>query len=230
VRLAIIENGEIGQPVDVTDGKHNAYDPACCFDKAGNLFVAYASFEGQHVIRAQKFSARGEKDGEALMLSVNQLSCVFPSLCAAANGGIWFSYTCYDDIIHTKAGDHRFSVMQDPRYLAQSTFFQKRGRAYAGLLKNGIISVPPVGSGKGDAPPGAVFPSAGAAHTQIVETGQGRVYLLLRQRSSAKPVNFASADAPLKKRVILSPWANPTVMATWPSACWARKVGKHRCA
>jgi hypothetical protein len=199
VRLVMIENGKIGQPVDVTDGKHNTYDPACCFDKAGNLFVAYGSFEGQYVIRAQKLNARGEKDGEALRLSANRLSCVFPSLCAAANGGIWFSYTSYDDIPSSGAGGHQNSIMQDPRYMSQSSFFRKRARAYAGLLKDAVISIPPADEGAKDAPPGAVLPSTGVAHTQIVETSQGRVYLLLRQRSNAKPVSFASADAPLKR-------------------------------
>jgi hypothetical protein len=204
VRLVLIENGEIGHPVDVTDGKHNAYDPACCFDKAGNLFVAYGSFEGQYVIRAQRFSSMGEKAGEPVLLSNNDNFCLFPSLCQSEAGGIWFSYTAYDDMTGASgkegSGLKNPVMIDEPRYLAQSSFFRKRGRVYAGFLKDGAILIPAAVTGNGGVPPGAVYPSTGAAHSQILENSKGRVYLLFRQHGNQRLLDFAKADAPLNTK------------------------------
>jgi hypothetical protein len=196
VRFVLIEGGKIGEPVDVTDGQHNGYDPVCCFDKDGNLFLAYTSFEGQYVVRAQQFSKLGVKVGSPVMLSASDYSCIFPSIYPAQDGGVWFSYTSYDsdDTGLEKFGGHSSPpvMLNEPRYAAQTTFFHSRGRAYAGLLKDGAISVP-VDAKNG----GLLAESSGCAHTQIVENSKGRVYLLLRQHAQKQPVDFAKIENPL---------------------------------
>ncbi len=199
IRLSRMTNGKAGTPMTIVGGNGNVYDPACCVDEQGLLHVGYCAFsDGQYRILLQTFNADGSPLGAPVRVSDQANACVYPSVCPAPDGGVWFSYTCFNEG-HT--GESSFVKHQ--RFLAQRKFCTTQGTAYVGLLRDGRTFgvFAPVGgkAQQGYAAAGMVHGSRGAGHTQLLTDAAGRVHLLLRRhREAADPV-YADSDPPLAR-------------------------------
>ena len=133
-----------GDPVEVTDGSFNVYDPVVTRLADGTIVVLFCGFRhGNYRIYLQRLTAQLARDGGPVPLSDQAAPCVYPSVWPAREGGFWFSYTAFDVPIDRRAD--LVSLLAHPRHLLQRQMFTWCGRAYVGLWREGQ-TWSPVGS------------------------------------------------------------------------------------
>jgi len=178
IRLSKIFNSEFTKPVDVTDGSFNAYDPVCCVGKDGNIYVAFCAFAyGNYRIKVNVINPDSLSVTNSYEISNQTEACVFPSICTRKNGGIWFSYTCFDTPVQD---DETF--LKHKRFQSQRKFFASHGSLYTGILFDGktyAVSENHLVSG-----------SCGAGHSKVIEDKSGKLHILFRHHSDNSSITF----------------------------------------
>jgi len=207
VRIAGLREGRFTSPVDVTDGRSNAYDPACAVAADGTVYVVYCAFlGGNYCIVLQKVGPDGTAIGEARRVSTNHGPSVWPSVAGRTGAGAWISYTEFS------AGDNT-AFVQHGRSRAQHGFFGFRGESSvrAGVFDGEKLwapfAPPQPKAVQGPLAAMRVFGSSCAGHSHIFEDYQGRVRLIFRQHNPAGEVRFPEEDRKLDrgKEVPLQP-------------------------
>ena len=199
IRGALVRGDAVGEPFDVTAGAFNAYDPACCVAPDGRVHVIACAFlDGQYRIVVHVLDADGRAAAGPILVSGNPDACAYPSIWPRRDGGVWFSFTCFD-----VGGFSDWAFVRHHRYAAQHRIFRAQGTAYVGLLDDGktaAVYAPPVpGQQQGHCAAMTVVGSTGAGHSHVFEDPAGRVHLLLRQHAPIDPVPFEQEDPPLRR-------------------------------
>ena len=198
IKISKIKDEDFGNPIDITDGTFNAYDPVCCLANDGRVYVAFCAFEnGNYRIKISKLNPDNLSVEKSYDVSNQADASVYPSICGRKNGGVWFSYTCFDEPVEDDA-----TFLKHNRFQAQRRFFQTRGTIFSGALINGkTYAVVAPEDGKsfcGNVANMTVFGSSGAAHSKIIEDEVGRVHIIFRHYSIAPPVNYDYSNVELK--------------------------------
>lgn len=126
LRLSLVD-GSLGEPISVTDGTSNAFDPMCCYN-GDQLYVAYTSFyQGNYVIFLEVRKPAGELITGPIQISAESRACWYPLLYPQAEGGVWISYSLFpEDQFEEKYVKHH-------RRRAQYQYFGSWGEHRAGV-------------------------------------------------------------------------------------------------
>jgi len=204
VRLARVFDGRFGEPVDVTDGSFNAYDPDCAIGGDGIVYVAYCAFRGgNYCIMLQKLTLHGELLGEPERISLNQGACVYPSVAQRTSGGVWVSYTEYTSANSLAPSRQPRPFVQHLRSRAQHDFFSFEGisEVRAGIFDGerlwGVHAPDQAGIHPYRSAAMHVFGSFYAGHSHIFEDAEGRARLLLRRHGSGGDIHYEDEEQPL---------------------------------
>ncbi len=198
IKISKIINSDFEEPVEITNGTFNAYDPVCCVGNDGKIYVAFCAFEhGNYRIKIAEVNQQ-KLSIEKIFDVSNQIdSCVYPSICSRKNGGVWFSYTCFDTPVQDDA-----TYLKHLRFQAQRRFFQTRGTIFSGaLIKEKTYAVVAPKDGKsfcGNVANMTVFGTTGAGRSQIIEDEAGRVHIIFRHYSAAQPIDYDYCNKELK--------------------------------
>ena len=199
IKISKIINSDFSNPVDVTDGSFNAYDPVCCVADNGKIYVAFSAFEnGNYRIKVNEIDPDSLTIVKSYDISNQADACVFPSICERKNGGIWFSYTCFDKLLQDDE-----TVLKHSRFQAQRRFFMTQGTIFAGAMIDGKTFAPLAPKdGKsfcGNVASMNVFGSSGAGHSKIIEDKFGRIHILFRHYSEEQPMIFDECNKKLNQ-------------------------------
>lgn len=206
LRLARLDDAGItADPLCFGPAGVNAYDPALAVAVDGSLYCAFCAYAwDSYRILLVRFTPDGAVCGEPLPVSHSASPCVWPSLWAAARGGVWWSFTCYAAPISARM-EHVESTayVRHERYRRQREFFGCRGVVYAGWCDGAGHWVT---MGKPEPHPlpfhvatGLVFGTEGAGHSQIIEDSAQGLHLLLRHYAPVEREAFRDqTDPPLR--------------------------------
>ncbi|QOV88156.1 TolB family protein [Humisphaera borealis] len=100
VYLRVGRNGTWGEPIAVTDGKHEYYRPAVAVDGNGKVWVFYSAHlgadatldHGNWELMARSFDADGKSGGAPINLSNGAGTDFMPSAATAADGRVWLAW------------------------------------------------------------------------------------------------------------------------------------------
>ncbi|NQT58019.1 MAG: DUF3604 domain-containing protein [Bacteroidetes bacterium] len=206
IRLSLIGDS-IGEPIYVTDGSSNSYDPVCCL--SGNrLYLAYTSFyRGNYVIFLEVRDLTGKLVTDPMQVSTESRACEYPSLHPRAEGGVWISYSLFpEDLFEEKYVKHH-------RRRAQHQFFgswsELRAGVYDGQNLIGIVASSPerIGSTGGWLTSWIVYGSRGGGRSRILEDSTGRAHLLFRQFTDSHYPNISCMT------LMDDHWTEPVVLS-----------------
>ncbi len=212
VLLSRIAGGRFGEPVAVTDGTFNAYDPGVAVATDGSPYVVFCAFlDGHYRIAARRLDGNGAPVGDVQRFSNGEHACVYPSVAARRDGGVWISYTHLKVLGEANVGGvPEIPCLQHYRAAEQHHFFRSHGIVCTGVLDGertfSPIAPPPgaawlKGPGRGGClAAGVVFGTLGAGHSRIFEDADGRVRLLVRRHQEpTEDPRYADDDDPLAR-------------------------------
>ena len=187
ILLSRFRGGRPATPVEVTNGDYNAYDPTCCIGPDGFIYVAYCAFkEGQYRIELQRLTEDGQLERALARLSNQATACVHPSICLRRDGGVWFSYTSYQEGIQEQA------YVQDLAHRGRKRFFEADTVLYAGCWDEAglhAVHAPPNPKNvQGLTAAMVVYGSGSADYGRVFTDSRGRVRLLMRRHAPGKAV------------------------------------------
>ena len=187
IKISKISDSKFSEPVDVTNGSFNAYDPDCCIDETGNIFVTYCAFaDGSYRIKVNEINPDSLAVIDSIDLSNQTEPSVFPSICTRKDGGIWFSFTCFDSPVE---GDQTY--LKHERFQSQRLFFASHGRIYSGVLLDKKIYSATKNLAVGE--------SRGAGHSKVIEDKAGKLHILFRHHGINPQVTFDSCNRILNR-------------------------------
>jgi hypothetical protein len=206
IRLSLVGD-LISEPINVTDGESNSYDPVCCIS-GDRLYLAYTSFfRGNYVIFLEVRDLTGKMVTAPMQVSTESRACEYPSLYPRAAGGVWISFALFpEDLFEEKYVKHH-------RRRAQHQFFgswsELRAGFYDGQNLIGILatSLERIGATGGWLTSWIVYGSRGGGRSQILEDTTGRAHLLFRQFTDGHNPNISLMT--LKD----DHWAEPVVLS-----------------
>jgi hypothetical protein len=197
-------SGKIEGTQLIGSARVNAYDPALAVATDGSVYCAYSAYsDDNYRILLARFTADGMACGELLRLSDSIFACVWPSLWPAANGGVWWSFTCFAALNsdHLVEGEG-VAYVKHARYLQQRHFFDRRGVVYTGWCDGANQWAPMAKTHPIPLPfhlaTGLVFGSEGAGHSQVLEDAAGGLHVLMRQYAPAERTLPCEAASQLK--------------------------------
>jgi hypothetical protein len=193
IRGVVINAGQFGQPVDMTAGVSNAYDPQCIVLHDGRVGLIYSAFtDGQYRIYIQFFSDVLYPVGMPVRVSDGISGALYPSLCERSEGGVWFSFA------QMAASPSREHVVKHGRHRDQTSMFAAPMRLMVGALHNEHVYAPyapPDGEGlQGHMASMIVFGSEGSAQSRVFEDDDGRLRVLLRQHCDRERTSYEDDD------------------------------------
>jgi hypothetical protein len=196
LRGVTITGEQFGQPVDMTAGVSNAYDPQCLVTHDGNVALTYTAFaDRQYHVFIQFFSDALYPAGLPQRISDGDGAALYPSICERSEGGVWFSFVRVSPEL---SQEH---VVKSFRHRAQAGLFAGTSTVAVGALHNERVYAPfapPAGEGKqGALAAMTVFGSEGGNHSRVFEDDAGRLRLLMRQHIDRCRVTYEDDDRPL---------------------------------
>lgn len=197
IRGCRIAGGQFGQPVEMTAGVCNAYDPQCVVLQDGRVGLTYTAFSAGHYrVFIQFFDARLYPLGLPLRVSDEAGAAVYPSICERREGGVWFSFARMSPGMPTE------TCVKHLRYRAQAGLFVQPMTLAVGALHHEHVYAPlapPDGEDgrRGFGASMTVFGSEGGARSRVFEDAEGRVRLLFRQHVDRRRVTYEDDDKAL---------------------------------
>jgi len=196
LRGVTIAGEQFGQPVDLTAGISNAYDPQCLVMHDGNVALTYTAFsDGQYHVFIQFFNDTLYPVGLPQRVSDGDGAALYPSICERSEGGLWFSFAKISPQLSTE------HVVKSFRHRAQAGLFAGTGTIAVGALHNDRTYAPfapPDGEGaQGAVAAMTVFGSEHGSRSRVFEDGTGRLRLLMRQHVDRCRVAYEDDDRPL---------------------------------
>jgi len=194
IRLAKASGDAISEPLDITDGSFNSYDPSCAVSADGTIYVAFGAFyRGSFHVLLQKVSSDGKPLAAPVLMDDGHAPAVYPSIWPRTAGGVWVSYTN----THT---NHTSAFVQHHLSRAQHSFFttQNSGNVRAGFYDGGKFAAVCGADANRRQQMGTTamnVPTSGmAGHSQIFEDASGRPRILLRQHVEPGEIRFDEED------------------------------------
>ncbi len=201
IRGTTVAGGHFGEPVDMTAGVSNAYDPRCLAMHDGNVALTYTAFtDGQYRVFIQFFSAVLYPAGPPIRVSDGDGAALYPSICERGEGGLWFSFA---RVTPRLRWDH---VVKHPRHAAQAGLFAGVTTIAVGALHNerayAPFATPDANVDQNSQAGMTVFGSEEGGHSCVFEDADGRLRLLLRQHVDRCRVGYEDDDRPLAHRAV----------------------------
>ena len=197
IKIGFCKDGKVEKTINVTDDKFNAYDPACCIDGEGNIYVIYSAFvAGNYRIFIQPLSSKGEISASPAAVSNDIWACIHPSICPRTAGGIWFSFSA----LNQPEPALEKPYLQHDRFMKQSNFFRNIANVHAGIFEDGkTYSVLPDKPCSTNVSSTAVTTAVGSHYSRVFEDTNGRLHALIRKHCAIENISYETQDKPLDK-------------------------------
>jgi hypothetical protein len=201
VRLSFLQNGKFSDPITLSDGTYNVYDPAVCFRNDGNVAVAWSAFRcGQYIIESMAADTNGQIIDAPRRVSNQTAPALYPSLCTRPEGGVWVSFTALDGL-QTEADN---TLLQHLRYKSQRNIFNAPGQVYCGAIDaDGQILAPLTPWNlelyQGYVAAMIVNGATDAGRSRVFLDANGSPNILYRQYRSVEEPVYEDADPPLER-------------------------------
>ena len=119
-------------------GKHNAYDPHIAQSNDGFVYIVYGSFiMGNYHILLSKITPCGKVLTLGERVSDRNGMCMYPSVCASKDGGVWFCFVGF-----TSYNRYEDSYLQHNDYKLRRTLFMHYPVVYYARYKDGSVYIP----------------------------------------------------------------------------------------
>jgi len=229
VRLCSITGGKPGEPIAVTDGSYNVYDPDCAVAGDGTVFVAYCAFyRGNYRSMIRTFAPDGSPAREPTVVTDDSAPFLYPSVAARSDGGVWFSCT---EVRHLRTEYYLQNLRSRAHheFFAMHCFNRVRAGVFDGEKPLAAVSRNVPGGLKQDMNYMYVDSALGAGHSHVFEDTQGRARILLRQHLDPDEIRFRDDDDSLvvSEHVYRNGPANthpPICLITLEDDGWGRPV------
>jgi hypothetical protein len=198
IRGCLIHAGQFGQPVDMTAGVFNAYDPQCLVLRDGRVALTYSAFvDGHYHVYVQFFSDTLYPEAHPTRVSDGPGAALYPSICERREGGLWFSFA------KPSQQGLESHVVTHRRHRAQSELYSGQLTLAVGALHNDRLwapfATPEDAEGQGQFTAMTVFGAESGGHSRVFEDSDGRLRLLFRQHADRARVAYEDDDRVLMR-------------------------------